>query len=308
MDHHAMLAFITVAQRGTISRAAEHLHASQTTVGKRIAQLEEEVGARLFVRGKGHKKIALTAAGEDFLPLAERWLSLWSDVRDFSAGAVLHNLGVGIVESITASLIVPLFDRLYREAPQLRLRVITKHSVEMYTEVETRRVDIGFSTRELTNPYVVVRRLFSEPLVVIRPTGEDAARPVPYGKTDFPAISPQDLDADHEMFIAWHDRFQNWHDRHWDWRSSRIVTLNNPVLLIELLKSPEQWAIMPLSIAYRACRHKSLALFTLTDAPPDRVCYLLTHRDPKQSALEPLQVFERFLTETLWKNIPWAGK
>ena len=310
MDHQAMMTFLKVAQTGNMTRASEQLHAAQATVGKRIANLEREVGAQLFVRGKGHKTLSLTAAGESFLPLAERWLSLWSDIQGFSAGSILHTLGVGVVESITASLIVPLFDRLYREAPRIRLRVITKHSVEMYTEVETRKVDIGFTSRELINPHVVVRRLFSEPLVVIqpsaRPVNGEAESPGRDGTMDFPVVAPGDLDADHEMLIVWHDNFQNWHDRHWDWRGSRIVTLNNPVLLVELLKDARQWAIVPLSVALRASGHKRLRIYRLSDPPPDRVCYLLSHREPKQSVQEPLLIFERFLAETLQRNIPWA--
>lgn len=42
------------------------------TLTARIQALEGEVGAELFHRGKGQRRIRLTDAGERFLPLARR--------------------------------------------------------------------------------------------------------------------------------------------------------------------------------------------------------------------------------------------
>ncbi len=307
MDHLGMKAFLKVAECGNISRAAEQLFATSSAVGKRIKQLEKEVGAPLLVRGKGRKHISLTKAGEAFMPLAERWLALWSDMQDVSAVGIEHSLSVGTLESITPPLLVPLFQLLYANAPQVRLRVITKYSLEMYNEIETRRVDIGFTLREMLNPYVVARRLFSEPLVVLRPTrGPGSGSPYDL-RTSFPAIRPETLDPDHELFIAWHDNYQLWHDQHWNRSGSRRVILNNCSLLIDLISDPRQWAIVPLSIAYTACKRGSFAIHTLTDAPPPRVCYLLTHRIVKQSSVEAIAIFEKYLAVALKHNIPWAS-
>lgn len=60
--------FFAVLQHGTLSAAAEALYISQPTLTARMQALEGEVGAELFHRGKGQRRICLTDAGERFLP------------------------------------------------------------------------------------------------------------------------------------------------------------------------------------------------------------------------------------------------
>lgn len=68
--------FLAIVRTRNISRAAEQLNLSQSTVSKRLKVLEQEINAILFERGKGNKVLSLTLAGEEFIDLAERWQSL----------------------------------------------------------------------------------------------------------------------------------------------------------------------------------------------------------------------------------------
>lgn len=52
MELRILRYFLTVVREENISRAAETLHVTQPTLSRQISQLEEEVGAPLFVRGK----------------------------------------------------------------------------------------------------------------------------------------------------------------------------------------------------------------------------------------------------------------
>ena len=60
MEFRVLQYFLTVAREESISRAAEIIHVTQPTLSRQIAQLEEELGAPLFVRGK---HTTLTEAG-----------------------------------------------------------------------------------------------------------------------------------------------------------------------------------------------------------------------------------------------------
>ena len=57
--------FLTVAEAGSFSVAAEDLYISQSSLSKQIIALEKELGIPLFDRSK--RKIALTPAGETYL-------------------------------------------------------------------------------------------------------------------------------------------------------------------------------------------------------------------------------------------------
>ena len=61
MEIRVLQYFLAIVREESISRAAESLHVTQPTLSRQIAQLEEEIGAKLFERGA--KRIALTREG-----------------------------------------------------------------------------------------------------------------------------------------------------------------------------------------------------------------------------------------------------
>jgi DNA-binding transcriptional LysR family regulator len=65
MDLRRVGAFIAVAEESSIRNAAQRLHMSEPSLTRRIRQLEEELGLRLFVRNRHGMK--LTAAGQVLL-------------------------------------------------------------------------------------------------------------------------------------------------------------------------------------------------------------------------------------------------
>ena len=72
MDNQNLKAFITVANSGSFSEAAELLHLTQSAISKRIAQLEHQIGKKLFDRIA--RQVTLTEAGTELLPRAQRIL------------------------------------------------------------------------------------------------------------------------------------------------------------------------------------------------------------------------------------------
>lgn len=66
--------FVAIAEECNISRAAERLHISQPSLSSQIRQLEDGIGAPLFVRG--HAGTSLTPAGHTFLSHARQMLRM----------------------------------------------------------------------------------------------------------------------------------------------------------------------------------------------------------------------------------------
>lgn len=65
MDLRHLRTFVTVAELGTVSKAAERLRIAQPALSRQIAALEQEFGLRLFDRVG--RRLALTGAGEELL-------------------------------------------------------------------------------------------------------------------------------------------------------------------------------------------------------------------------------------------------
>ena len=70
--------FLAVAETASFTAAAERCHVTQPTLSAGIARLEEEIGARLFDRGR---RAALTAAGHRLLPHARAMVEAWQLAR-----------------------------------------------------------------------------------------------------------------------------------------------------------------------------------------------------------------------------------
>lgn len=74
MEIRILRYFVEVATRGNFTAAAETLRLTQPTLSKQIMEFEEELGRKLFVRGK--KRTVLTEAGERMLKRAREILEL----------------------------------------------------------------------------------------------------------------------------------------------------------------------------------------------------------------------------------------
>ena len=61
MEIRVLKYFLAVAREENITKAAEVLHITQPTLSRQLMQLEDELGAQLYIRGKN--KITLTEEG-----------------------------------------------------------------------------------------------------------------------------------------------------------------------------------------------------------------------------------------------------
>ena len=110
--------FWAVVENGSMTAAAEALFITQPTLSGRVQSLENEVGAKLFIRGRGMKELRLTEAGENFLPLARRWRTLLSETDDFAAAKRQEYLHLAAVYTANRYILPPVYQRfLEREMP-----------------------------------------------------------------------------------------------------------------------------------------------------------------------------------------------
>lgn len=74
MEIRVLRYFLTVVREENITKAAEILHITQPTLSRQLAQMEESMGVKLFLRGT--RKIVLTNEGLLLKRRAEEILEL----------------------------------------------------------------------------------------------------------------------------------------------------------------------------------------------------------------------------------------
>ena len=75
--------FAEIARSGGLIRGAKHLGVPKSTVSRRLAQLERDIGAKLLDRDARH--FALTEIGAAYLERAQRLTDAYGEAQDFIA-------------------------------------------------------------------------------------------------------------------------------------------------------------------------------------------------------------------------------
>ena len=173
----------------------------------------------------------------------------------------------------------------------MRLHIYTQNSNDLYDLIEQRTIDVAFVLHERIIKNIEVMPFFAEPMVVIR-----LALPE---HVSLPQIHPEQLNPLDELYHGWFPAYEVWHNKWWDpFQSSHIQVSNGPMVL-PLLRTPQQWAIVPLSIAESKAATNQYTIQRLSDPPPDRICYKLTHKFAKSRTKEGIAIFDIFATELL---------
>lgn len=182
MDRQQLVTFERIVREGSFNRAARALGVSQAAVSGRVQALEAEIGGPLFVRGG--RRVALTEAGEAFLPYARRALAVLAEGVEVARGAHTGRQGrvaVGAVDSIVDGLLVPVVARYRAAHPHVALSVRTGHTPQILQELADGIVRLGLVTWSYLTGTVEVEVLarFREPLVAVVAPGHQLAGRVP---------------------------------------------------------------------------------------------------------------------------------
>ena len=168
-------AFLEVARRQNLSRAAESLFVSQPTLTARLQSLEASLGEQLFVRTR--RGMRLTEAGEAFLPYAEHALRALADGRERLAElhrGVAGRLVLGAPPTVSTYTLPALLARFSATHPNVRLAVKTGTSEEVLEMVLHDQVQLGIM-RSLVHQEIETVPLYTDALVLIAGPGHRLA-------------------------------------------------------------------------------------------------------------------------------------
>ena len=160
-------AFVEVARRGSVSRAAEALYVTQPSLTARLKGLEQELDAKLFVRSQ--RGMRLSDAGRAFLPYAERTLDTISSGRRLLAELARGESGqlaLGAAPAVSTYVLPRILTRFRRTHPKVALAVRTGHSEEVLELVLSEQVQIGLG-RALRHAQVEAIPLYEDELVLV---------------------------------------------------------------------------------------------------------------------------------------------
>lgn len=169
----------TVRQGFNLTQVAETLHTSQPGVSRQIKELEDELGADLFVRS-GRRVLGLTATGELALPIIERLLQEAENLRRVAADFVQSDSGMLTVAAThtQARYALPTAVRDFRDShPRVSLHLQQGSPRQIAELVASGEADIGIATEALAEyPELVTLPCYRWSHVVVVPRGHELAQ------------------------------------------------------------------------------------------------------------------------------------
>jgi DNA-binding transcriptional LysR family regulator len=170
--------FLTAAEKGSFSGAAESLLMAQPSLSDQIRRLEAELGVSLFVRAG--RRLVLTEAGRMLRPHAEATLNAAEEaadsvkqVRTLQGGTV----SFGTFGSAHHYLLGGLVQDFRRRHPDVRVRVVGQNSAEVADAVREGELEAGLIALPVDDRGLEVRPSISEENHYVSASPQRVAKP-----------------------------------------------------------------------------------------------------------------------------------
>ena len=174
--------FLAVAEELHFARAAERLHIEQSPLSRAIRELEEELGAQLFVRTS--RSTRLTLAGKLLMENAPRVLLALDQARESvkaAANGFHGRLRVALSDGITPSRLPALLARCREEDPEIEIRLFEVPLAQQLSGLRDDLYDAGFSMADEVGDGIIIEPAWEDELMVAMPARHEllAHRRVP---------------------------------------------------------------------------------------------------------------------------------
>lgn len=283
-----------IAEASGLAGAAERLGVNHSTVFRRLGQMEEKLGVKLFERHR--TGYVLTTAGEEMTSLAEQMEeNVTSFTRKLAGQAVAPTgeLRVTTNDTLLVHLLTPIFSRFITACPEMRLDVVLANQA---LNLSKRDADVAIRATDNPPETLVGRRVATIAWAI-------------YGRReDFPDIpQPGPLNS------------PDLYDRHWVALGDNLATLKAARFVRDHV-APENLVykvntVLGLAEAVEAGVGIGPLPCFIADARPNLVqlseinpefsagLWLLTHPDLRQSAR--VRAFMDFMATEIGKQRKW---
>ncbi|WP_103018376.1 LysR substrate-binding domain-containing protein [Alicycliphilus denitrificans] len=170
MEFRHLRYFLAVAEELHFARAAERLHIEQSPLSRAIRELEEELGAQLFVRTS--RSTRLTLAGKLLMENAPRVLLALDQARESvkaAANGFHGRLRVALSDGITPSRLPALLARCREEDPEIEIRLFEVPLAQQLSGLRDDLYDVGFSMADEVGDGIIIEPAWEDELMVAMP-------------------------------------------------------------------------------------------------------------------------------------------
>ncbi|MEZ0230614.1 MAG: LysR family transcriptional regulator [Planctomycetota bacterium] len=283
-DLDSLECFEAAARLLNFRAASQAVSLTPAALGKRIAQLESQLGRKLFHRTT--RKVELTEAGLALVPRARELLAQGREcvraVRG-ETGPPPMELTLGTRHELGLSWIVPMLGKLKETLPQVTLHLYFSSGPDLERRVRTTDIDCAVISRAAVAP-LMGERLHREDYVFVGSPKLLARQPL---VKDEQAVFHTLVDVHRELnlFNYWRDA-QGGGER---LQFGRVLVMGTIAAIRMLVLAGEGVAVLPLYLVQQDLEKKKLQTI-FPDVTPRSDWFRLLHRedDPRRAIYQAL--------------------
>jgi len=159
---------VAVAQERNFRRAAEKSFISQPALSLAIQKLEEELGTKIFERGKS--EVTITLVGAEIVEQAHRALEEVGRIREIARQGkdqLATTLRLGIIYSVGPYLLPDLVPVLKKLAPEMPLEIEENITANLDTLLRNGKLDAIIIALPFGDGGIITKPLYDEPFEVV---------------------------------------------------------------------------------------------------------------------------------------------
>lgn len=214
MEIRVLRYFLTVVREESITKASKILHITQPTLSRQIAQMEEEIGVKLFERGT--RKIKLTSEGillrrraEEILQLVDKTEMELLEQEEQVEGKI----SIGCGEMASVQILPDLIASFYRNYPRVTFDIFTATADLVKEQMDKGLLDIGLLLEPVNmEKYEFIRLNIKERWVVLMRPDDPLSKKEAVTARDLltlPLILPRRMNVQSEL-ASW---FGNYYEK-----------------------------------------------------------------------------------------------
>src|ERR1700736_1074423 len=177
MELRQLLHFVAVAEEESFTRAARRTNIVQSALSTSIRLLEEELGAKLFIRST--RQVRVTAVGRAFLETAHVALQALKEGKELIADITSLRRGklvLGTVQSLLFFLDFPaLLETFHDRYPEIEVRLCQGSASHLIEQVRSRQIELVILPIGEADPDLSTEIVCSDSLVVACATNHHLA-------------------------------------------------------------------------------------------------------------------------------------
>lgn len=234
MELRVLRYFLAVVREENILRASEALHITQPSLSRQLAQMEEELGAKLFERG--NRRIALTDAGmllrrraEELVALADKTEQEFLELN--GGNDISGTISIGSGEINAMSELAKMIKEFTAKYPKINFTFYSGNADHIKEQIDKGLLDFGLLLEPVNiDKYDYMRMPIQEHWIVVVPKDSPLAEKetvMPQDLKDKPLIMPSRSRVKAELASWFGDAF----DEKNVFSSNNLI--NNAALMVE---------------------------------------------------------------------------